>query len=104
MWRVWQRIRSAQEIADNRFKRCTGREDDLLAYWPLVERADLEVPNLAVAEPTLHGRLGGDSPYTAPGWVQSDLPLDPLPMPNFSLCLPVRWSRAVCGGPKPTRW
>ncbi|MCB0189775.1 MAG: LamG domain-containing protein, partial [Caldilineaceae bacterium] len=85
--RLWQGIRTAEDIALNRFKRCTGREDGLLAYWPLVERPDLEVPDLATqdlagnAKIVLDGRLGGDSPYTAPVWVNADLPLDPLPKP-----------------------
>ncbi|MGC9503145.1 LamG-like jellyroll fold domain-containing protein [Baaleninema sp.] len=79
--RIWNGVLSAENIAENRFKRCHGRESNLIAYWPLVESPDLQVRDYAVVEPRHPGILGGDSHHSTPIWVDGDLALTPLPRP-----------------------
>jgi len=85
--RLWNEIRSQEEIKLNRFKRFSGREDRLMAYWPLIESADLQVQDLAAYDwtdnpkPVYHGNLGGESHRATPIWVSGDLALDSLLAP-----------------------
>ncbi len=79
--RLWDTVRSNAEITENRFKRCHGREINLIAYWPLIESPDLQVRDYAVVTTQHPGILGGDSHHSTPIWVDGDLALNAFPRP-----------------------
>lgn len=91
--RLWNSVRTTPEISENRFKRLTGREDQLISYWPIVasselqikwpsvDKPELQVYDLAISEPKLNGILGGSNLYSTPVWINSDLVLEPFPAP-----------------------
>lgn len=80
--RLWKTVRTAEHIAALRFQRCTGRETDLLAYWPLLESQDLRVREYVSGNGTglspLDGLLGGTSHHAIPQWVTGDLAIAPF--------------------------
>ncbi|MDJ0570037.1 MAG: Tc toxin subunit A, partial [Pleurocapsa sp. MO_192.B19] len=91
--RLWKSVRTAEDIKDNRFKRLTGRDVNLISYWPMVtsselqiqwplsENPELQVYDLANSTPKLHGILGGSNLYLTPVWINGDLILEPFPAP-----------------------
>lgn len=79
--RLWDTVRLNAEITENRFKRCHGRETNLIAYWPLIESPDLQVRDYAVVTTQHPGILGGDSHHSTPIWVDGDLALNAFPRP-----------------------
>jgi len=92
--RLWNVIRSGDELMASRFRRFTGREAGLVGYWPLHETVSLTVPDLTVQHnaqglplPTHPGILGGTNHYATPIWALGDLVLDPLPLPLSSYAL-----------------
>jgi hypothetical protein len=77
--RVWSQGRSPAAIAENRYRRLSGFEPGLVAYWPLTESHGLEL--LDRTPYRQHGVPGGDHLVTQPRWVTADLVLEPLPAP-----------------------
>ncbi|MBD2459655.1 hypothetical protein H6G89_01245 [Oscillatoria sp. FACHB-1407] len=74
--RIWSIARSQSAIQEYRYRRLTGREQRLVAYWALTE-----TPSNALLDLTPngnHGIMGGSQFSTQPRWVQEDLVLDPL--------------------------
>ena len=73
--RIWRSARGQAAIEDNIYCRFTGRENDLMGYWPLTEWNTLFdlTPN------GNDGIMGGEEFVTQPNWVSKDLILDPLP-------------------------
>ncbi|MEB3359022.1 MAG: LamG-like jellyroll fold domain-containing protein [Synechococcales bacterium] len=76
--RIWQGGRSLDEIAAHRYRRLTGRETDLVGYWPLTEE-DSGVLSDRTPNPA-HGLFHGRADLP-PTWVVTDLTLDPFPTP-----------------------
>jgi hypothetical protein len=76
--RIWSEVRSAIEIAENRYRRLTGYENDLVAYWPLVEHPSRQL--LDVTPNQNHGIMGGEEFVTQPRWTQEDLVLESFPI------------------------
>ncbi|NMF86620.1 LamG-like jellyroll fold domain-containing protein, partial [Nodosilinea sp. P-1105] len=77
--RVWSQGRSPESVAANRYRRFSGFEPGLVAYWPLTESHGLEL--LDRTPYGQHGVPGGDHLVTQPRWVTADLVLEPLPPP-----------------------
>ncbi|WP_204151585.1 LamG-like jellyroll fold domain-containing protein [Leptolyngbya sp. CCY15150] len=75
--RVWAGVRSPEAIADNRYRRFSGFEPDLVAYWPLTESHGIEL--LDHTPYAQHGIPGGAYLVTQPRWMSQDLVLSPLP-------------------------
>jgi hypothetical protein len=75
--RVWGIARDSLAIEEDRYHRFTGRENDLIGYWPLTE--DQWVDLLDLTPGGTHGVLGGGEFIAQPKWVYRDLILDPLP-------------------------
>ncbi len=76
--RIWQGVRSEATIAANRYRRFTGQERELAAYWTLIEEASNQVSD-RTPNPN-HGIWGGVGATTQPIWIPQDLLLDPLPL------------------------
>ncbi|MGF1495860.1 MAG: LamG-like jellyroll fold domain-containing protein, partial [Elainellaceae cyanobacterium] len=86
--RLWDKVRSEEDITKSRFHRFTGREEHLIGYWPLHETMGLEIADLASRQDgqgqplrSHPGVLGGHIHHAIPVWTQGDLVLDPLPLP-----------------------
>ena len=69
-----------KDLRENRYRRFTGKEDKLLAYWPLAESPYHELRDMAVRFDSSSNRLPandgilGDASYSAqPRWVRRDL-------------------------------
>ncbi|MGB7441685.1 MAG: LamG domain-containing protein, partial [Coleofasciculaceae cyanobacterium] len=75
--RIWSGVRSALEISENRYLRLTGYENNLVAYWPLVEHPSRQLLDLTPNQN--HGIIGGEEFVTQPRWTQGDLVLEPFP-------------------------
>jgi hypothetical protein len=75
--RVWSEARSAGAISGGRYRRLTGFETNLAAYWPLTETHGIEL--LDRSPYRQHGIPGGEAFVTQPRWVSADLVLEPLP-------------------------
>ncbi len=67
--RIWDGIRSPQEIEDNRHCALTGNESGLVLYWPLDEGT-----GTTVTDKSGHGH-DGTTQGTGVTWETSDLPL-----------------------------
>ncbi len=75
--RIWQGAASPAAIAGGRYRRLTGREPGLAAYWPLTENP---CNQLFDRTPNRNdGVMGGQEFVTQPVWVQRDLVLEPAP-------------------------
>lgn len=76
--RFWRTARSEALVSENLFKRLTGTEAGLAAYWPLSQILRTELPDLVPGGKAL--AMGGPNGLvTQPVWVTRDLVLDPLP-------------------------
>jgi len=75
--RIWRGVRDAAWIASDGYHRLTGREIDLVGYWPLTLSQWDIVDDLSDSHN--HGIPGGQDLTTQPTWVLQDLVLDPLP-------------------------
>lgn len=75
--RIWRVARDPMAIEEDRYHRFTGRESDLIGYWPLTE--DQWINLLDLTPGGTPGVLGGEEFITQPKWVYRDLILDPLP-------------------------
>ncbi|ESA33674.1 virulence plasmid kda a protein [Leptolyngbya sp. Heron Island J] len=75
--RIWSDVRTAAAVFDNRYRRLTGFETNLVAYWPLTETHGIEL--LDRTPYRQHGIPGGDRFVTQPTWIGTDLVLEPLP-------------------------
>jgi Concanavalin A-like lectin/glucanases superfamily len=92
--RLWGAIRDQAAIAQAMLRRCAGSEPGLLACWPLTDRPNQQLLDVAIrhdgAGQALPGRqatLGGDSNSARPTWIGSDLALDQPPAP----LAPIAW-------------
>ncbi|MDX2212460.1 MAG: LamG-like jellyroll fold domain-containing protein [Oculatellaceae cyanobacterium bins.114] len=74
--RIWSNSRSQLEIQEYRYRRLTGQEQRLVAYWALTETPSNTLLDLTPNEN--HGVMGGAQFSTQPKWVQRDLVLDAL--------------------------
>lgn len=82
--RIWQGVRQANAIALDRWRRLTGQEPGLVAYWALVEENLGEENTIQVSDRTpnpAHGVLGGTGTTSRPQWVPNQLELGTLPIP-----------------------
>lgn len=82
--RIWQGVRQANAIAADRFRRLTGQESGLAAYWAMIEENLGEEDTIQVSDRTpnpAHGVLGGAGTTSRPQWVPNQLELGILPMP-----------------------
>lgn len=75
--RIWDGVRDRETIAGDRYRRFTGNERGLLAYWPLTETPETRLLDLTPNQ--RHGVMGGMESITQPTWVLRDLILEPLP-------------------------
>ena len=75
--RIWQKARDESTLQENLYQRFTGRERDLIGYWPLVEGLWDYLPDLTTGGS--NGVLGGGEFSAQPKWVYRELILDPLP-------------------------
>ncbi|QZZ22722.1 hypothetical protein J5X98_10380 [Leptothermofonsia sichuanensis E412] len=82
--RIWQGVRQADAIAIDRWRRLTGQEPGLVAYWALVEENLGEENTIQVSDRTpnpTHGVLGSAGTTSRPQWVPNQLELGTLPIP-----------------------
>ena len=75
--RIWSEVRTAAAVFEDRYRRLTGFETNLVGYWPLTETHGIEL--LDRTPYRQHGIPGGDRFVTQPTWVSADLVLEPLP-------------------------
>ena len=75
--RIWNDVCSSPSIEDNRYKRYTGYEHQLVGYWPLVESSSGEMLDYSLS--VNHATLGGGTLSSQPSWNKADLVLDTLP-------------------------
>jgi len=75
--RIWQKARDETALQENRYQRFTGRERDLIGYWPLIEGLWDYLPDMTPQGS--HGVLGGGEFSAQPKWIYRELILDPLP-------------------------
>ncbi|MCX6674441.1 MAG: neuraminidase-like domain-containing protein [Methanothrix sp.] len=75
--RIWQKARDETALQEDRYKRFTGRESDLIGYWPLIEGLWDYLPDMTPGGS--QGVLGGGEFSAQPKWVYRELILDPLP-------------------------
>lgn len=92
--RLWGAIRDQAAIARAMLRRCAGNEPGLLACWPLTDRPDQQLLDIAIrrdaagqALPSRLVSLGGDSNIARPTWIGSDLVLHQPPAP----LAPIAW-------------
>ncbi|MBP0011132.1 LamG-like jellyroll fold domain-containing protein [Roseofilum sp. Belize Diploria] len=72
--RIWNRVRSPEEIKASMNQQLTGEEEGLMAYWPLNEGT-----GTTAEDHTSHGNTGTVHSGT---WATSDLSLTPAPEPE----------------------
>jgi WD40 repeat protein len=81
--RIWKKTFAEAALDGNRYQRFTGRENDLLGYWPLLESSWNYLPDLTDMPDLVprgsNGILGGGEFSAQPNWVYQELILDPLP-------------------------
>ena len=75
--RIWSEVRTDAAVFEDRYRRLTGFETNLVAYWPLTETHGIEL--LDRTPYRQHGIPGGDRFVTQPTWVRADLVLEPSP-------------------------
>ena len=73
--RVWNVVRSEQEIADTRYARLNGDEPGLVSYWRFDDGTGLVASDSSTSEN--HATLGVGDPDMAPEWVSDPLPPAP---------------------------
>ncbi|MDD1759249.1 MAG: Tc toxin subunit A, partial [Methanothrix sp.] len=74
--RIWNKAHDEAALQENIYQRFTGKERDLIGYWPLAEGLWDYLPDMTPAGS--NGVLGGGEFSAQPEWVYRELILDPL--------------------------
>jgi len=88
--RIWDRVRTAEEIEGNRWVRVTGTEPGLVANWSFNDASGLTVANAVSGGAA--GMLGYGDADQAPVWVEDYAPFDTVYQTPEDTTVPVTLS------------